>query len=126
MLFKKKVVEAPLNYWEEMSYMLIVTPGDASEYAKKAIDNISKMSIIKVKDKKFDVERGFVNLRIEYEKDIYDVGLYPGGISIPEFYLNNGLLFSEKDKKRLLNAKDSVTLFMRYNEKYDVSYHLQL
>lgn len=126
MLFKKKAVEAPLNYWEEMSYMLVVTPGDASEYAKKAIDNISKMSIIKVKDKKFDVERGFVNLRIEYEKDTYDVGLYPGGISIPEFYLNNGLLFSEEDKKRLLSAKDSVTLFMKYNEKYDVSYHLQL
>lgn len=126
MLFKKKLVQAPLNYWEEYSYMMVITANSASNYLKNAIKNISKIDGVKVKDEKFDVERGIINLKLNYLDKEYDIGLYPGGISVPEFYFNNNFQFSDSDKEKILNANESITIFMKYNSDYDVCYHLQL
>lgn len=126
MFFKKKLVESPLNYWEEYSYMRIVISASSTEYIKKAISLISKIKEIKVKEKNFDVERGIVSLKLKYQSDEYEVGIYPDNISIPEFYFNSSFYFSEQEKESIKSAGECITIFMKYNSSYDVCYHLQL
>lgn len=125
MFFKKKLVQAPLNYWEEFSYMLVITSDWSSNYIKTAISNISNMSDVIVKDRNFDVESGTVNLKLEYRDEIYEVGLFAGNINVPDFYFGN-YRFTDSEKEKILNAKQCVTIFMKYNNSYDVCYHFQL
>lgn len=125
MIFKKKLVAEPLGYWEEKSYMMIIPKNDNEENLKQSIERLSKSKEFKVEDTNYDVN-GIVTLKIKYQKEEYEVGLYWGGISVPEYYLYRNYLFSEEEKKNILNAKKSITIFMSFNDNVKKSFHLQL
>lgn len=125
MIFKKRAVEHELNYWEEYSYMEVITSDWSSNYIKTAINNISKIKDLDVKDRNFDVESGTINLKIEYRNESFDIGIFSGTINVPDFYFGK-FYFSEFDKEKILNSKQAITVFMKYNKNYDVCYHLQL
>ena len=125
MLFKKRLVEQQLNYWEEYSYMKAITSDWSSNYIKTAISNISKINGLVIKDRNFDVEKGTINLKIEYNSEEFDVGIFSGNINVPDFYFGK-FYFSDIEKEKILNAKQAITIFMKYSKNYDVCYHLQL
>ena len=124
-MFKKKLVAQPLEYWEEKSYMMVIPKDDNEDTLKKGIERLSKSKEFKVIDTNYDVN-GVVTLKLLYDRDEYEVGLYWGGISVPEYYLYRNFLFSEEEKKNILNAKKSITIFMAFNDNAKKSYHLQL
>lgn len=124
-MFKKKLIAQDLGYWEEKSYMMIIPKEDANNTLKKGLGKISKSKEFKVDDINYEVD-GTVILKVLYDNEKYDVGLYCGGIFVPEYYLYRNFLFSEEEKKNILNAKESITIFMKFNANAKKSFHLQL
>lgn len=125
MIFKKKLAEKPLNYWEEKSYMMGIPKTDNEEVFKKGLERLSNNKDFKIKETNYDIN-SVVTLKVIYEKEEYEVGLFWGGVSIPESYLYRSFLFKEEEKKALLNAKRSITVFMKFGKHVKKAYHLQL
>ena len=123
-MFKKKLKEQPLNYWEEQSYMMVI-PKEVNDNLLKAITGrLTSSKEFEVKNLKFNVN-GVANLRVFYDQEEYEVGFYLGGINVPDYYLNS-FLFQEEEKQAILNAKTSLTIFMPFKEDAKKSFHLQL
>lgn len=123
---KRKVLEeAPLNYWEEASYMMLVPSNENADLLKNAFMGVEAMPDVKVKEHHYHVDKNCLTLQLEYEEEDYEVGCYIGGISVPEYYVENPL-FSDLEKQKILNAKTAITLFMKFNDNGKKCYHLQL
>ncbi len=123
-MFFKKLEEVPAYYWEEKSYMMIIPKTD-KDLLKKTIDNLESTKEIKVLDKKTDIAKQTICFKIKYEKCEYEVGMYVGGVSVPDYYLNN-LALSAEEKKEILAAKSCLTIYMPFNENPKKCFHLQL
>lgn len=122
---KRKLIEAPLGYWEEKSYMLAIPKNEEYKLTKQDIERISKIENVKVKDTNFSTE-GFLTVKLEYEEEDYEVGIFPGPVSVPGYYLNKNFLFKEEEIDAILSAKSSVTIFMEFKKDVKKAYHLQL
>ena len=64
----KKLVEAPLQYWEENSYMLVITPKDEEMQMEDIIEKVSEIENVTVKAKKQIEEAKALMLKIMYLK----------------------------------------------------------
>ncbi len=128
MFFKKKqkLVEQPLYYWEEKSYMLIIPKSADDNILKDSIERINKIKDLEISENNYSIKDNAMHLKIIYKNINYEVGLYLGEISVPEYYFNNNSLFTKKEKEDLLKATKSITVFMKFSEDYKLSYHLQL
>lgn len=124
-MFKKKLVEQPLGYWEEKSYMMAIPRSDDEDILKKGIDRLSSNKEFKVKDTNYGVN-GVVTLKVVYDKKTYELGFYLGGISVPEYYLYRNFLFTEEEKQDILNARRAITIFMKFDGDAKKCFHLQL
>ena len=98
---------------------MVIPKDDNEDTLKKGIERLSKSKEFKVIDTNYDVN-GVVTLKLLYDRDEYEVGLYWGGISVPEYYLYRNFLFSEEEKKNILNAKKSITIFMAFNDNSSI------
>ena len=127
MFFKKKqkLVEKPLYYWEEKSYMLIIPKSADDNILKDSIERINKIKDLEISENNYSIKDNAMHLKIIYKNINYEVGLYLGEISVPEYYFNNNSLFTKKEKEDLLKATKSITVFMKFSEDYKLSYHLQ-
>ena len=101
-MFFKKLEEVPAYYWEEKSYMMIIPKTD-KDLLKKTIDNLESTKEIKVLDKKTDIAKQTINFKIKYERCEYEIGMYVGGVSVPDYYLNN-LALTDAEKKEILDS----------------------
>lgn len=124
-MFKKKLVEHPLAYWEEKSYMMVIPPLEEEDVLKKGIDNLSSCKDIKIKETNCDV-KGTIQIKLTYDKEEYEVGFYLGGISVPEYYLYKNFFFSDKEKEEILKARQAITIFMKFGSDVKKSFYLQL
>lgn len=122
----KKIKEAPLNYWEEKSYMLVVPANQKDNFLNDSFDRIEKIENLKIKEKDFNTEKGYISIKLEYEDEDYEVGFFPSEISVPEYYLSKNFFFTEEEREVLLKARKSLTIFMKFSDDYKKSYHLQL
>lgn len=125
MLFQKKLEEAPLYYWEEFSYMMAIPECEEENILKERLENFSSTSEFQVSEVHYDT-KGYFEATVTYEKEKYIVGFYLGGVSVPEYYLQNNFLFKEKEKEALLQAKKAITIFLKFNENPKKCFHLQL
>lgn len=123
---KKELMEAPLGYWEEKSYMLVIPKNEEDDILKSGLDRVSSIKGLKIKDSHYDVASNLITLKLEYEKEDYEVGFYIGGVSVPEYYLNKNFFFTEEEKENILKARKSLTIFMKFGSNIKKSYHLQL
>lgn len=124
-MFKKKLIEAPLNYWEEKSYMMIIPKTANENLLKNALANLSASKEIKILENNYNAPKNCIILNIEYENTTYEVGLYTSGINVPGYYLNNAM-FSDFEKESLLNANQALTIFMSFNDEIKKCYQLEL
>lgn len=125
MMFFKKLKEHAVYYWEEKSYFMVVPKNCDCDLLKEALNNLEAAKDIKVFSTKTDVATQTINLKIRYKSEEYDVGVYSGGINIPEFYLN-GLYIGDEEKNLIKNAKQSLTIYMAFNGNPKKCFHLQL
>lgn len=124
-MFKKKLQEQPLGYWEEKSYMMAIPKEEEANLFQNAIARLEKEKECKVQEMNYDVN-GVVTAKISYEKETYEIGLYLGGVSVPPYYLHQNFLFTEEEKNALQNAKCAITIFMKYKGNVKKCFHLQL
>lgn len=75
-MFKKKLIEAPQNYWEEKSYMMIIPKTTDENLLKNALANLSASKEIKILENNYNAPKNCIILTIEYENTTYEVGLY--------------------------------------------------
>lgn len=129
MFFKKKsknLIEVPLYYFEEKSYMLVIPENEDDDFLKDSLERINNIKGLKIIENNYSINDNAMHLNIIYNNDSYEIGFFIGGISIPECYLNKSFVFSKKEKEALLKAKKSVTIFMKFTDNSINSYHLQL
>ena len=122
----KELKEQPLGYWEEESYMLIVPREANEELLDGIIDRVSSLKEVEIKESNPLTEESPGRIKLIYQKEEFEVGFYPSGFSVPEFYLNKNYYFTEEEKEELRNAKASLTMFMKFRHDAKKSYHLQL
>lgn len=122
----KKVKESPLNYWEESSYLLAIPKNEEEDLLKNSLEKIVSIPGVEIKEKQLHAEKRLVSLRLVYEEEEYEVGFYPGGVSVPDYYLNKNFYFTNEERKKLLNAHTSLTIYMKFHEDSKKSFHLQL
>lgn len=122
----KKVLEQPLNYWEEFSYMSVILPPENTNFIKNCLDRISSIPNLEIENQNFDVEKGITSLRIHYEKEIYEISFYLNQISVQEFYLNQNFFFTEEEKEKIKTAQKALTIFMKFYGNNQKCYQLQL
>ncbi len=122
---KNKLTEQPLGYWEEKSYMMVIPKNNEENILKNAVERLSSSTQFKVKDINYAVD-GVINFKVIYDEQEYEVGIYLGGISVPDYYLYQNFLFSEEEKEAILNARTAITIFMKFKENAKKSFHLQL
>lgn len=129
MFFKRKepkYTEAPLGYWEEKSYMLVIPANEEEDILKDSIDHIASIKGVEVKDNHYSVDENVIYVNLTYNNEEYEVGMYYGNISVPEFYLNKNFLFTEQEKEAVLRARRALTIFMKFSNDVKRSFHLQL
>lgn len=122
----KELKEQPLGYWEEESYMLIVPREANEELLDGIIDRVASLKEIEIKESNPLTEDSAGRIKLIYQEEEFEVGFYPSGFSVPEFYLNKNYYFTEEEKEELRNAKASLTMFMKFRHDAKKSYHLQL
>lgn len=122
----EELKEQPLGYWEEFSYMMVVPSDATEELLEGIIDRVSALDEIKVLESHPLTDESSGRIKLIYQEEEFEVGFYPSGFSVPDFYLNKNYYFTEKEKEDLKNAKASLTMFMKFNENSKKSYHLQL
>lgn len=129
MLFKKRkteLEEVPLYYWEEKSYMLVIPKDENEDLLKDCLNRITTIKGVEVLENNYSLEDNAIYLKLVYDKDEYDVGIYVGNVSVPEYYLNKNFLFTEQEREDILNAQKALTIFMKFNKDEKKSYHFQL
>lgn len=125
-MFFKKLKEVPLYYWEEQSIvMAIPEQSECENLLKNVFERINKSKEIKVIDSSTDYSNQTFNFKVKYKKKTYEVGMYVGGVNVPEYYLNN-LAINDEKKKALLEAKTAISIFMKFDEDPKTSFHLQI
>ncbi len=125
-MFFNKLKVAPLHYWEEKSYITVITEEtDNNLILKNILDRISKSKCIKILDSNTDYTSQSINFNLKFKKKNYEVGIYIGDFRFPEFYLSF-ISVSDEKREKLLNSKKGVTIFMKFDDDVKTSYHLQL
>ncbi len=123
---KRKLKEEPLGYWEEYSYMLVVSENLTQEELDKIFERVEKIDGVRVKSKHplTPLEPG--KMVVNYEEEDYEIGFYPNDFSLPEIYINKNYFFSTDEVEKLKEAKTALTIFMKFGSDSKKAYHLQL
>lgn len=123
---KKKLKEEPLGYWEEYSYMLVVSDDLTQEVLDKIFERVEKIDGVRIKNKHSLTPLEPGKMVITYEKEDYEIGFYPNDFSLPEIYINRNYFFTDDEVEKLKEAKTALTIFMKFGNDSKKAYHLQL
>ena len=115
---KKKLKEAPLGYWEEQSYMQVIPRDSTKDFMSEILDRVSNTKEFKVQEKRPLTSQEPGNIKFIYKNEEYEIGFYPNRFSVPEYYLNNSVLFSDDEKQEIRNAQVALTIFMKFNKDH--------
>lgn len=122
----KKLVEAPLYYWERKSYMLVILNNEEEDFFQNSMRSIERLSDVFIKENNYSIEDNSINLVLVYDNVEYKVGFSVVDVSVSESYLNKDFLFSENDKMAILNASRALNINVLFSEDEKKSYQLQL
>lgn len=123
---KKNLEEAPLGYWEEKSYMMIIPQNELRNPLVGLFDRVADIKGVKILEQRelSDKEPGYI--KVSYESDEYEIGFYPTGFNLQESYLTNNYYFKDEEIEHLRNTHRALTIFMDFKSDVKKSYHLQL
>ena len=130
-LFKKKQNEvelpkvAPMELWEERSYMHVLSDSVDTEDitdAKERIKAIDEVNLIEFNQK--DDKSG--NIILEYKGEEYGIGFYFGDFVFDSLYSLQKQKIHDEDFKKIEKKTKSFIIYMKFNKNYFDSYHLQL
>ncbi|WBB38538.1 DUF4026 domain-containing protein [Parvimonas micra] len=119
------IKEAPLDYWEEFSYMLALTPQNFS-LTEEIFANIKAIDGIEIKEKIMPSEDLPGKLVISYEGTDFEVGFYIGDFYTEEMYQWQLQYFTEEEKEQILKANKALNVYMKFSGNPKKCYYLQL
>ncbi len=127
MFFRKNnLKEEPLKYWEEKSFMLAIPDKSIDKYIPGLYTRISKIKKVKIIDTTPIELNKPGTIKLNYKDKYYEVEIYPSIFSLPDIYINKSYYFTEEEIKKIKNAKDSLTISMKFSDNPKDSYHLQI
>lgn len=128
MFFKKekKLEEAPLGYWEEKSYMLIVPENESNNPLYGMFDRILALDDVEIIERRQVTENEEGYMKLKYKDEEYEVGFFPSSFTFERFCINKMYYFSNKEIEKLEKARMALTIYMKFNNKPKEAYHLQL
>ena len=118
--------EAPLGYWEEKSYMLVIPKDDNEDLITPIFERISTIENIEIKEKRYLTENEPGSIKLIYENEEYELGFYPSNFSLPQSYIKGPYHFSTEEIENLTNERKALTIFMEFKKDSKKSFHLQL
>ena len=133
MFFKKKkdnnlesIKEAPLNYWEEKSYMMAIPKDSSKDMLEGIFDRVSGIKGVVIKAKSLPDEERTGKIVFVYDGEEYEAGFYESGFQLPEMLGQPNYFFSQEEIEKLKEADKALTVFMEFHEDCKKSFHLQL
>ncbi len=129
MLFNKnknvELTEAPLGYWEEYSYMVIIPQNNKNPLIGLP-DRVADIKGVKILEHQelTDKEPGLI--KVLYKDIAYELYYYPSTFELHECFLTNTYYFSQDTIEKLRESSKSLTIYMKFSENIKDSYHLQL
>ncbi len=129
--FKKsddnQIEKKPLEYWEEESYMKVVSYNEIIDESifDGVFERIAEIEDVEVLVKQAPTKEspGFVTLT--YDDEEYQAGFYFDDFVVPDIGINENS-FSDEELNILKIAENAVTVFMPFRKDSQKSYHLQL
>lgn len=117
--------EAPLAYWEEFSHMLALVPENYS-ITEDIFENIKAIDGIEIKEKSLPSEDYPGKIILSYKGTDFDVRFYLGDFYAEEMYQWQLQYFTEEEKEQILNVKNALIVYMKFEGDAKICYHLQL
>ncbi len=117
--------EAPLAYWEEFSHMLALVPENYT-ITEDIFENIKAIDGIEIKEKSLPSEDYPGQIVLSYKGTDFDVRFYLGDFYAEEMYQWQLQYFTEEEKEHILNAKNALIVYMKFEGDAKICYHLQL
>lgn len=121
-----RLKEQPLGYWEESSYMMIVSENPTKELLDTIFERVDSIEGVEIKEKQNLTALEPGKMKIRYDGEDYEVGFYPADFSLNEFYVNKNYYFSNEEIEKLRLANMALTIFMKFKDDSKKAYHLQL
>ncbi len=128
MFFKKKpkLSVAPLGYWEEKSYMIIIVKEENKDFLKGISERISSIEGVEFLGCEFGENKKTVSIKVTFEDEDFELNFASSEFRVPEYYLRPSIVFKEKDIEELRKSTKAITLYMDFHRNAKKSYHLQL
>ena len=117
--------EAPLAYWEEFSLMLALVPNNYS-HTEDIFENIKAIDGIEIKEKSLPSEDYPGKIVLSYKGTDFDVRFYLGDFYAEEMFQWELQYFTEEEKEQILNSKNALIVYMKFEGDAKKCYHLQL
>ena len=117
--------EAPLAYWEEFSHMLALVPENYT-ITEDIFENIKAIDGIEIKEKSLPSEDYPGQIVLSYKGTDFDVRFYLGDFYAEEMYQWQLQYFTEEEKEQILNVKNALIVYMKFEGDAKICYHLQL
>ena len=125
-LFKKKLLEEGLKYWEEKSFMLAIPPSSNEDYIEGIYERVLEIDGVKIIDTKPIEFNKPGMIKFTYDGVEYIVEIYISKFSIPISYVNKKYYFTEKELKEIEKATSALSISMKFHNNPKKDYHLQL
>lgn len=123
---KENLQEAPLGYWEEKSYMVLIPENQLKNPMVGLVERVASIEDVKIVEQKelSDKEPGYI--KVNYEDEEYEIGFYPNYFELNPYYLTTAYHFEKDELEKLKNAHKALTIYMAFGKDSKKSYHLQL
>lgn len=118
--------EAPLNYWEEKSYMLAIPKDESRDILEGIGERIAAIKGVEIKELYLPDEEAPGKLILIYEGEEYEIGFFDEEFHLPEMLGLQSYYFSKEEMEAIKRAGRALTIFMEFHENSKKSFHLQL
>lgn len=120
-----KIKEASLAYWEEFSHMLALVPNNYSP-TEDIFENIKAIDGIEIKEKSLPSKDFPGQIVLSYKGTDFDVRFYLGDFNAEGMHKSELQYFTEEEKEQILNSKNALIVYMKFEGDAKICYHLQL
>ena len=121
-----KPEEAPLNYWEKESYLMALPSSGYVDVSEDTILRVRDIAGVNIIESALPDEEKPGHIVLSFEDEIYEIGFYKDGFSLPEMLSRQGYYFTEEEMEAIARSESALTVFMEFPGDSRKAYHLQL
>jgi uncharacterized protein YegJ (DUF2314 family) len=129
MFFKKKkkneeMVEQPLNYWEELSFVIVPYIDDNID-KETIIDRLKKHNINVVGFAESSKEKPG-RIVYKYNGNSYEINYFEEEFNLPDLYEYQARQFTKEELEELKKCNKAITFCLEMTDNFEMEYKMQL